>query len=145
MITIKAIVGETYDLQTCEEVPKQVILTNGISELTVPVNEELMHAAIRLSNEEHVVRNRQPEGVAIDATAPSPAAPLQQAFADAVDPAMLQPAPTFRQPKQAMQEPPSEAANNFMAELTMDAQGYTDDEPGIGEEYSDSDTGTESI
>jgi hypothetical protein len=48
MIVVRRIAGESYDLVTGKEQPKALVLSNGHSEVFVPINEETVLRVIQL-------------------------------------------------------------------------------------------------
>jgi len=56
MISVVAITGETYDLNTGRETPKGVILSNGVRNITIEVSDEVIKEVILLDAE---VRNAE--------------------------------------------------------------------------------------
>ena len=51
MISVIAISGETYDLQTGHETPKSLILSNGLRTITIEVNDEVIREVILMNAE----------------------------------------------------------------------------------------------
>jgi hypothetical protein len=48
MITVKRITGESYDLETGEEIPKTLVLSNGSQEVSIAVDDETAVEVVKL-------------------------------------------------------------------------------------------------
>ena len=48
MIVVRRIAGESFDLVTGEEIPKSLVLTNGHSEVSIPVDDASVARVIEL-------------------------------------------------------------------------------------------------
>ena len=48
MIVVKRITGESYDLETGEEIPKTLVLSNGIREMAVAIDDETAVEVVKL-------------------------------------------------------------------------------------------------
>ena len=51
MIKLVSIVGESYDLETGNELPKSIVLTNGIRQLSIPVSDEVIKDILMMEME----------------------------------------------------------------------------------------------
>lgn len=48
MIFIKRITGESFDLETGSQLPKNLVLSNGTSEVSIPVTDEVAMTVVQL-------------------------------------------------------------------------------------------------
>lgn len=143
MILIKRIVGESLDLETGEEISRGLLLTNGISEVVVPVDDEFLKTVILLM---HEMRGGppMPEAQPVQET-PAPSAvvknnvPTPQKVPATVAPFVMEPRPDVMEEHLA-----SGAVADFMGDLESgDFAPEEDFDP--GETYEDPDTGVDSI
>lgn len=51
MIKVVRISGESFDLESGKEIPKALVLSNGIREILIPVDEEIIVQVIQMTTE----------------------------------------------------------------------------------------------
>jgi hypothetical protein len=143
MILIKQIVGESLNLDTGEEISKGLLLSNGISEIVVPANDELLRAVILLVHEARggpSVENSRPVREAPAPTAARAPTPRKPSAAPAAAAASFVIAPV---PNEMEEHLSSDSVSDFMSGLDGDFEEEEGFDP--GEVYEDPDTGTASI
>lgn len=134
MIRVIRIAGESYDLETGEELPKALILSNGLREFALHVDDDTAHAVVQMMAESQEARSQKTvekaKRVSIPGNGSNPVELIRPAHRDGLE-GIVQGA---HSPAMAtVVDAPEE-------EELMDDEGY---EP--GEEYSDPATGVGSL
>jgi len=130
MIKVTRIAGESFDLETKQELPKALILSNGKREYTIYIDDETAKAVVELMMESPAVSEEVKKGNGKrSSTNTRPPAPRPQVSEPVVIP-VTEPA-----------GPPP------MATVGDEPEPEMDDNSGFepGEEYNDPATGAESL
>lgn len=88
MIFVKRITGESFDFQTGTEIPKMLVLSNGIDEVSVPVDNDDALKVVRLMMASETSRETHEAAIGPLAgpRATPPASPAPRANNDYADP-----------------------------------------------------------
>lgn len=140
MIRVVRIAGESYDLETGSEFPKALILSNGIREFALHVDDETIKAVVEMMAEGQMARNQKTVAKAKQVKVPGngstgPAVPQETPAQEQADVVVYE-----DQAAQRFVDELREATGEIPADEPEDDTGY---EP--GEEYNDPATGVESL
>lgn len=133
MIRVIRIAGESYDLETGEELPKALILSNGLREFALHVDDETAHAVVQMMAESQEARSQKTvekaKKVSVPGNGSNPVELVRPAHRDGLEGLV-----------EDVQPPAMATVVDTPEEEPMDDEGY---EP--GEEYSDPATGVGSL
>jgi len=139
MIHVVRITGESYDLESGTEIPKALVLSNGVREFSLHVDDDTVQAVVEMMAEAQAHRNHKTISKTSQVKVPGNGSPPEPSAADLVRPA-------HREELEGLVEG-FEPAAPAMASVIDLPEDEPDEEEGYepGEEYSDPATGVGSL
>jgi len=145
MIRVVRISGESIDLETGKELPKSLVLSNGLREISITVSDEIVQEVIRLQVEQAQFRSEQEvkgSGIVAGQVAGHTVGPPNPLSASAIEEAKRQ----IHERIQKVVRQPSVAAPGQPPPLaTLDDAPEERDPDDPGQEYDDRITGAVSL